>query len=181
MKPSKENFNLTKVKLLPLGGLTAVYQLTEAQDGDVSVTDYQVTLSRIVHPDLKDKVAQLRSIVGRVFGVTSFLSFLEGEKYPGMETARQFADGLMNAYEVRGLSWSGSGERRGIVITALFKTDNGLKTALNTPCIKLASISYGFEEELERIAGEITDEVFAYLFEGKQAQLSLFGEEKEGE
>ena len=43
----------------------------------------------------------------------------------------------------------------------------------------MANISFGFEEELETIIEQIKEEVFAYLFEGKQAQLSLFGEKKD--
>ena len=39
----------------------------------------------------------------------------------------------------------------------------------------MATISFGFEEELEEIVGKIEREVYAYLFDGKQAQLSLFG------
>ena len=43
----------------------------------------------------------------------------------------------------------------------------------------MAQISFGFEEELETIVEAIKKEVYAYLFKGKQAQLSLFGEEQE--
>ena len=63
----------------------------------------------------------------------------------------------------------------GVVITAVYTTANGLKTCINTPRIKMATISFGFEEELEEIVGKIEREVYAYLFDGKQAQLSLFG------
>ena len=65
--------------------------------------------------------------------------------------------------------------------TAVLETPNGLKTAINTPRIKLAQISYGFEEELEAITEQIKGEVYAYLFKGKQAQLSLFGQPATGE
>ena len=95
--------------------------------------------------------------------------------------ARQFAEELLQKIEVRGVSWSGSDESVGVVITAIFETTNGLKSAINTPRIKLAQISFGFEEELEKITDAIKTEVYAYLFKGKQAQLSLFGGESEGE
>lgn len=177
-KPSRENFNLSKVKLLPNGGgISAEYQISEVAGGEPCVTDYQVTRTQMPHPDLLEQFKQLRAIVGRVFGITSFLSFLQSEKYPAMEVARAFGDELLAKYEVRGLSWSGSGSGAGVVITAVFATENGLKTAVNTPRIKTEQISYGFEEELERIAGDVKDEVYNYLFEGKQAQMSLFGEE----
>ena len=41
----------------------------------------------------------------------------------------------------------------------------------------MATISFGFEEELEKIVDAIKTEVYQFLFNGKQAQLSLFGEQ----
>ena len=73
------------------------------------------------------------------------------------------------------MSWSGSDENVGVVVTAVMETPNGLKSVVNTPRIKLAQISFGFEEELEAITEAIKAEIYAYLFKGKQAQLSLFG------
>jgi len=176
-KPSRDSFNLSKVKLLPHnGGVTVEYQISEVSGGEPCVTDYQVTRTQTPHPDLLEQFRQLRSIVGRVFGITSFLSYLQAEKYPAMESARAFADELLQKYEVRGLSWSGTGSGAGVVITSVFETESGLKTAVNTPRIKTEQISYGFEEDLERIASDVKDEVYNYLFEGKQAQMSLFGE-----
>ena len=90
--------------------------------------------------------------------------------------ARNFADELLQKIEVRGISWSGTGAKSGVVITAVYETANGLKTCINTPRIILATISFGFEEELETIVESIKKEVYAYLFKGKQAQMSLFGD-----
>ena len=90
--------------------------------------------------------------------------------------ARNFADELLSKIEVRGVAWSGTGDNTGVVITSVFETPNGLKTCINTPRIKMATISFGFEEELEIIVESIKKEVYAYLFKGKQAQMSLFGE-----
>lgn len=179
--PVEKNFNLSKVKLNPSGGLSADYQVTEIVGGELSVTDYSASVSREIHPDLKGCFDDLRTIVGRVFNITSFLTLLESEdmKLPAskMLTARAFAQELISKIDVRGVSWSGSEDNAGVVITAVFETPNGLKTCINTPRIKLAQISFGFEEELETIVNDIKKEVYAFLFKGKQAQLSLFGGE----
>ena len=179
--PSEKNFNLSKVKLNPAGGLSADYQVTETVGGEPSVTDYCASVSREIHPDLKECFDDLRTIVARVFNITSFLTLLESEdmKLPAskMLTARAFAQELISKIDVRGVSWSGTDDNAGVVITAVFETPNGLKTCINTPRIKLAQISFGFEEELETIVNEIKKEVYAFLFKGKQAQLSLFGEQ----
>lgn len=175
--PTEKDFNLSKVKLLPKGGIQAEYQVTQTVDGENSLIDRNETCTRDVHPDLLGLFADLRNIVGRVFNITSFLTFLDAEvvNHNIKDRARAFADELLEKIEVRGLSWSGTGDKSGVVITAVYETANGLKTCINTPRIVLATISFGFEEELETIVETVKKEVYAYLFKGKQAQLSLFG------
>lgn len=177
--PTEKDYNLSKVKLLPTGGIKVNYQITQVIDGEASVIDRDETCTRDVHPDLVGLFEDLRSIVARVFNVTAFLSFLESPdmKLPEAKRllAREFAEGLLEKIDVRGVSWSGSDENVGVVVTAVMETPNGLKSVVNTPRIKLAQISFGFEEELERICGQIKSEIYDYLFRGKQAQLSLFG------
>lgn len=181
--PTEKDFNLSKVKLLPKGGIQAEYQVTQTIDGDASLIDRNETCTRDVHPDLAAMFEDLRTIVGRVFNITSFLTLFESDEMKLPESkimlARSFADELLSKIEVRGVSWSGTGDNVGVVITAVFETPNGLKTCINTPRIKMAQISFGFEEELETIVESIKTEVYAYLFKGKQAQLSLFGQDGE--
>ena len=183
--PTEKDFNLSKVKLLPKGGIQAEYQVTQIVDGETSLIDRNETCTRDVHPDLLAMFTDLRTIVARVFNITSFLTLLESDEMKLPESkkmlARNFADELIQKIEVRGVAWSGSDDNVGVVITSVFETPNGLKTCINTPRIKLAQISFGFEEELEMIADAIKKEVYAYLFRGKQAQLSLFGEPTTGE
>lgn len=178
--PTVKDFNLSKVKLLPNGGIQANYQVSQSINGEPSIVDRDETCTRDVHPDLMGLFDDLRNIVGRVFNITSFLTLLESDdmKLPESKKAmaRSFADELLRKIDVRGVSWSGTDDNVGVVITAVFETPNGLKTCINTPRIKLAQISFGFEEELESIANAIKTEVYEYLFKGKQAQLSLFGE-----
>lgn len=175
--PTEKDFNLSKVKLSPKGGIQVNYQITQVVDGEPSVVDRNESCTRDVHPDLIRMFEDLRSIVGRVFNITSFLTFLDSEDigHNIHDHAREFANELLEKIEVRGVSWSGTDDNVGVVITAVFETPNGLKTCINTPRIKMAQISFGFEEELETIVDAIKSEVYAYLFKGKQAQLSLFG------
>ena len=179
--PTEKNYNLSTVKLNPNGGLQADYQVTETVGGEPSVTDYHANVSRDIHPDLRGLFEDLRPIVGRVFNITSFLTFLDSDEMKLPESkkmlARAFADELIAKIDVRGVSWSGTDDNTGVVITAVFETPNGLKTCINTPRIKMATISFGFEEELEKIVEAIKTEVYQFLFNGKQAQLSLFGEQ----
>jgi hypothetical protein len=178
--PTEKDFNLSKVKLLPKGGIQAEYQVTQIVEGETSLIDRNETCSRDVHPDLLAMFTDLRTIVARVFNITSFLTLLESDEMKLPESkkmlARNFADELLAKIEVRGVAWSGTGDNTGVVITSVFETHNGLKTCINTPRINMATISFGFEEELETIVESIKKEVYAYLFKGKQAQMSLFGD-----
>lgn len=177
--PTEKDFNLSKVKLLPKGGIQVNYQITQVVENEPSVVDRNETCTRDVHPDLLGLFEDLRNIVARVFNITSFLTLLESDEMKLPESkkmiARNFADELLQKIEVRGVSWSGTDDNVGVIITSVFETPNGLKTCINTPRIKMAQISFGFEEQLEAIVDSVKTEVYAYLFKGKQAQLSLFG------
>ncbi len=179
VKPSEKDFSLEKVKLINGGGISAQYEVTEVINGASYVNHYTVDNGMDIHPGLQNLFNDLRPIVARVLNITSFLSFVEdkankiSEKV--QEQARCFANELLQNIEVRGVSYSGKDDNVGVVITVVYTTANGLKTAINTPRLKMATISFGFEEELEAIVGSIEREVYEYLFNGKQAQLSLFG------
>ena len=183
--PAEKNFNLSKVKLNPHGGLQADYQVTETVGGEPSVTDYHANVSRDIHPDLSGLFEDLRPIVARVFNISSFLTLMESKEMGLSDAkknlARVFAQELIDKIDVRGVSWSGTDDNVGVIITAVFETPNGLKTCINTPRIKTAQISFGFEEEMEKIVDAIKKEVYVFLFKGKQAQLSLFGDQPAGE
>lgn len=178
MEVSEKDFTLSKVKLLPKGGIQAEYQVMQVVGEEETVIDRSETSSRDVHPDLLGLFESLRAIVARVLNITAFLSLTDGIglNESQVQSLRDYAELLTKNIDVRGVSWSGTDENEGVVITAVLETPNGLKTCVNTPRIKLGQVSFGFEEELSKIVSEIDSEVYAYLFQGKQAQLSLFGE-----
>lgn len=157
--PNKANFHLTKVKLDPQTGLAVNYQITITEGDDACVIDRAESSSREVHPDLKQAIEELRGIVCDTFGLP---------------------EDVAERIEPRGVAYSGNGKARGVVITAILEAVNGTKAALNTPRIKVEQSSFGFEEELSAMVDVISNEVYAYLFEGKQARLSLFGEQPGG-
>ena len=95
------------------------------------------------------------------------------------EVARNFADEMLKNIEVRGVSYSGQDDNVGVVLTGLFTVSNNQKTAINSPRLKFNTETFGFEEELEAIVADIENEVYAFLFKGKKAQLELFGADGE--
>lgn len=181
--PTKEKFSLSKVKLLKDGGLNVHYEVTEVVGNESYTNKYHVKSAKDIHPDLRDCFDRLRPIMGRIFNITSFLSMVETSDFKATkkqsELSRDFADEMLKNIEVRGVSFSGQDDNVGVVLTGLFTVSNNQKTAINSPRLKFNTETFGFEEELEEIAADIENEVYAFLFKGKKAQLELFGADGE--
>lgn len=181
--PTKEKFSLSKVKLLKDGGLDVHYEVTETIGNESYTNKYHVESAKDIHPDLRDCFDRLRPIMGRIFNITSFLSMVETSDFKATkkqsELSRDFADEMLKNIEVRGVSFSGQDDNVGVVLTGLFTVSNNQKTTINSPRLKFNTETFGFEEELEAIVADIENEVYAFLFKGKKAQLELFGADGE--
>lgn len=182
--PSEKSFALSKVKTLKDGGLDVHYEVTETIGNESYTNKYHVESAKDIHPDLRECFDRLRPIMGRIFNITSFLSMVETDDFKAnknqKEVARNFADEMLKNIEVRGVSYSGQDDNVGVVLTGLFTvSNNNQKTAINSPRLKFNTETLGFEEELEEIVADIENEVYAFLFKGKKAQLELFGADGE--
>ena len=174
--PSEKSFALSKVKTLKDGGLDVHYEVTETIGNESYTNKYHVESAKDIHPDLRECFDRLRPIMGRIFNITSFLSMVETDDFKAnknqKEVARNFADEMLKNIEVRGVSYSGQDDNVGVVLTGLFTVSNNQKTAINSPRLKFNTETFGFEEDIE-------NEVYAFLFKGKKAQLELFGADGE--
>ena len=181
--PSEKAFALSKVRTLKDGGLDVHYEVTEIIGNESYTNKYHVESAKDIHPDLRDCFDRLRPIMGRIFNITSFLSMVETSDFKATkkqsELSRDFADEMLKNIEVRGVSFSGQDDNVGVVLTGLFTVSNNQKTAINSPRMKFNTETLGFEEELEAIVADIENEVYAFLFKGKKAQLELFGADGE--
>jgi hypothetical protein len=181
--PSEKAFALSKVKTLKNGGLDVHYEVTETIGNESYTNKYHVESAKDIHPDLRDCFDRLRPIMGRIFNITSFLSMVETSDFKATkkqsELSRDFADEMLKNIKVRGVSFSGQDDNVGVVLTGLFTVSNNQKTAINSPRLKFNTETFGFEEELEAIVADIENEVYAFLFKGKKAQLELFGADGE--
>jgi hypothetical protein len=184
--PSKKAFTLSKAKLASGGGLDVHYEVSE-QDGNANyLNKHHDECAQDVQKELRELFQELRPIVGRIFNITSFKTLMETDEFKATEGQKalgdDFAQECLNKIEVRGISLSGKDDKVGVVITSVYEVANGQKVAINTPRIRFDSETWGFEEELENIVYEIENEVYEFLFMGKKAELSLFGEDQgEGE
>lgn len=181
--PSEKAFALSKVKTLKDGGLDVHYEVIETIGNESYTNKYHVESAKDIHPDLRDCFDRLRSIMGRIFNITSFLSMVETPDFKATkkqsELSRDFADEMLKNIEVRGVSFSGQDDNVGVVLAGLLTVSNNQKAAINSPRLKFNTETFGFEEELEAIVADIENEVYAFLFKGKKAQLELFGADGE--
>ena len=181
--PTEKAFALSKVKTLKDGGLDVHYEVTETVGNESYTNKYHVESAKDIHPDLRNCFDRLRPIMGRIFNITSFLSMVETSDFKATkkqsELSRDFADEMLKNIEVRGVALSGQDDNVGCVLTGLFTVSNSQKTAINSPRMKFNTETFGFEEELEEIICDIENEVYAFLFKGKKAQLELFGADGE--
>ena len=179
--PNKANFSLEKVKLTKTGGLDVHYSVNEKLGAEFYSNKYHIMSSKDVHPDLRKLFCKLNPIVARVFNLQSFMTeVIEDSVFDASEMqksiARDYAEACVDRISVRGISISGKDENQGVTIAGVYETDELIKTSICTPKINYATEVFGFESELEDIVFDIEDEVYQYLFEGKKAQLELFGD-----
>ena len=162
--PNEKSFVLSKVKLVKDGGLDVHYEVTEVSGNESYTNKYHVESAKDIHPDLRKCFERLRPIMGRIFNITSFLSVIESTDFKAnkkqQEFARDYADEVLKNIEVRGVSLSGQDDNVGVILTGLYTVSNNMKTAINSPRIKLSSVSFGFEEENARVTFHTYVKVF---------------------
>jgi hypothetical protein len=173
-------FELSKIKLLKNGGIEIAYSQAMTS-GDVTNTDTFLRKStKDPHPDMVNAIAGLNKYLAKVHNLLAFKSLLKinataklSEAVKTMESTFEKLEGeVLKHIEVTGVSISGDEDNMGIVITGVNRY-NGEAIALNTSRINLSGTKHGFEIGLAEDIEFIIEEVKAYLFKGKAAQLEL--------
>ena len=134
---------------------------------------------RTYTPDLRECFDCFALNHGTIFNITSFCQWSKPtilrRTRTKREVARNFADENVENIKVLGVSYSGQDDNVGVVLTGLFTVSNNQKTAINSPCLKFNTETFGFEEELAAIVADIENEVYAFLFKGKRRKLNCSG------
>lgn len=177
-QPKQECFELLKAKLVKDGGLDCQFEINETFKDQTFYEKYHNESSKDIHPDLVSLFKDLKPYVARIFHWTGFLNMMEDDNFMGTAPQKKFAkklhNELMDKIKIRSISLSGSDDKRGVVISAVFVADSNMPMAINTHRIKFNDQRYGFEDEIEGICSNIEDEVYEFLFNDKAAQLTLF-------
>ena len=148
----EKTFELKKVKIGFLGADCKYNLIEKSDEGVTTENSYHVKDSRPIHEDLVKLFADLAVFASVLFG---------------WESTR---DGIA----IDAIAFSGKDDNAGAVLSGTYDTKAG-PIKFKTPCIKFNG-EWDMAAELSAVADVIVNEVNAYLFEGKHAQMEVFGE-----
>lgn len=178
--PSEKAFALSKVKVISGGGLDVHFEVEETCGAEIYRENYHLSSTKEIHPDLKKLFDRLKPIMARVYHLSFFRSLMETPEFKATKKQQELAEEafkeVLAKLDVTGISLSGKDNNVGVVLTGVFTADSNQKMAINSHRMRFADERYGFEEEMERIIGEIESEVYQFLFKGKKCQMELFDE-----
>lgn len=165
----KESFKLSETKSLDRASVDFKATIN-VPDG---ASTYEIPVGGkwpiIPHPDLLALFDRLKPRLASSFGYTLFQAFVEGKNFNGSKEqkkyAERFTEEMLAKIKVTGISFSGK-EKNGIVIKGTYDG-----SSINTKSLYFTNKEYG--EELREIADGIIDEMFAYAYEDKKAQLEI--------
>ena len=179
----KEDFTLRSLKIN--GGIVTVdYTEKLTQGGTVQEVEKSEKRLRTPHPDLTKAFQMLNVFVARATHLDALdvvRGFIEGSEKGKdakvfLAQMQQNQQEILDSIDIRGLHVKGANEKVAVIISAVLSV-KGLATSINTPRISLSRSTFGFEVGLSESIDEISNEVFQYLFSGKESQQQLNFEE----
>lgn len=166
MKTNIKNFKLRKLHVKKTGVYLEftikVHEGAEVHD-ITSKNDYAFE----PHADLTDTLAKYKPMIASVFYY---------DKLKKEDSAE-----ILSKMSVKSITLSGDDKTRGVLIGGEVRSINNRPLVLNTENIRYNSTKYGFEDSFEELEEALVKEAYAFAFEDKKAQLSMFtNEEQDG-
>ena len=121
--------------------------------------------TKMAHPDLLGVFPLFKEAVGKTYQIESPEAGKEDDLYPSIDVIS------VELPEVK--------ESQRVVIKGELSTITGELVPLKTHKINLSERNYNVEQKLIQYVEILKDEVYAYLFEGKEAQSKLFDAEEQ--
>ena len=181
---TRENFSLSKLKLLKGGGVDSTTMIEMNVDGSFMEIERKQKTPIVPHPDLENRIRGFKEMLlisCRFMGINAVM------KKPGFnprkdqkEAVKQMQDILLERTIVTGIHVSGQDQNEGVIISGKIQAENGSNIAINSPRMRFSSAVYGFEEQLEGEVAVIEGELFKYLHEDKKAQLEILDTDQDG-
>lgn len=173
-----DNFELKRVKFIP-NGLEVDYNDCMNVDGETVKTFHKVKDPEYPHPDLQNEAGKLRGYIVRLMGLMNFanITYLSDLSKQDKELNKQFQDFFeIQATRVSIREIVRDEEKNTVIIKYEFTGTDLSLFKMQTPKINLEGEILKFEIDMDTDLEGMKHEVFDYLFKGKRAQLSMFGE-----
>ena len=177
--PSEQSFKLSKVQLKDNGCIKVNYEICESVGGIEYTNKYKIESSKEIHPDMKHLFSCLVDVLADTCNAYKLVDTVSLSKFEATEEqkaiAREETEATTEGITVKSVTLSGKDDNVGCIISGEMEVKHGLKVTLITPRLKYNEEIFGFEHELGTILTALQKEIYAYLFQGKQAELEVFG------
>lgn len=173
-----DNFELKRVKFIP-NGLEVDYNDCMNVDGETVKTFHKVKDPEYPHPDLPNEAGKLRGYIARLMGLMNFanITYLSDLSKQDKELDKQFKDFFeTQATRIMIREIVRDEEKNTVIIKYEFIGTDLSLFKMQTPKINLEGGIFKFEIDMDTDLEGMKHEIFDYLFKGKRAQLSMFGE-----
>lgn len=183
--PSESSFKLSKVQLRGNVSIKVNYEICESV-GDVEYTNkYKIESTKEIHPDMKHLFDCLVDVLADTCNVYKLVDTVCLSKFEATEEqkaiAREETKATTERITVNSVTLSGKDDNAGCIISGEMEVMGGLKATVISPRLKYNEEIFGFEHELGTVLMALQKEIYAYLFQGKQAELEVFGNDGEPE
>lgn len=174
-----DNWKLDKIKLQEDLGVFAHYKEKVRKDENEYWLDKSVKSMIHRHPDLSNVADKMSLHVARIYGILGIGLYKEESDMNKSE--KQHLQDTLDSIHIISISISGEEESQGCVISAKRNVLGKKTIIMNTPFITFSDDMYDYSYELGVICKELSDEVYAYIFDRKFAQLEIFSQSPEEE
>ncbi len=177
----REQFELTKIKVDKEGRVECFWR-KQVTDGDAAYYDKcSLDSPRLCSPDLREILSNLREILAHTNQlyihkkIETFEPSLRAkiEDKDGQRIMKKLDEAVLESMQVSGVSMGGDLETGWCVITGTHKAWN-TAMAMNSPKISLSADTFMIENQLKSILVDLSDEAYAYAYEDKGAEKTLF-------
>ena len=165
-----KNFELKKFKM-EKKGVDVSHHESGSDAGLVSKVG-----ETIPHPDLKNTMDELKPLMAKRLGLlegTDLARHLLKNDLDQLKIVLDLEKLIISRCNVNGLTFTGSGEKFGVIITGSILVPETGSVGMAVPKITFGIDILGYEEEVEEICEKVKKEVFAYRFLNKKQQLDL--------
>ena len=178
--PSEDSFKLSKIQLKDNGCIKVNYEISESV-GDIEYTNkYKIESTKEIHPDMKHLFACLVDVLADTCNVYRLVDTVCLPKFEATDEqkaiAREELEATIEGMTVKSVTLSGKDDNAGCIISGEMEVKGGLKATVISPRLKYNEEIFGFEHELGTVLMSLQKEIYAYLFQGKKAELEVFGD-----